>query len=156
MWNSGAKKVKPHRLYTKIVLADPYRELPPESAESIKVDIECKMKKILPKMSEGSFIWRIFVPSYDRTIWHDIMPVTHHALSQMARILRNIKLNLKRKSYFTLITEGSALCVQKKRRVHPKWASIHGKNQIQLNKCILNIDQIQIASWFRRHILAHH
>jgi hypothetical protein len=124
------------------VLADPYRELPPESAGSINVDIEFKMKNILPKLSECSFIWEIFVPSYDRTHRHDIMPVTHHALSQMARIVRNIKLNLKRKLYFTVLTENSALCVQKKRRVHKKWASILGKNKKQLNKSIFDIDQI--------------
>jgi hypothetical protein len=34
-----SKGIKPHRLYIKIVLADPYRELPSGSTGSIKVDI---------------------------------------------------------------------------------------------------------------------
>jgi hypothetical protein len=44
------------------------------------------MKNILPNLSGGSFIWEIFVTSYDRILWHDILPVTHHAPSHMARI----------------------------------------------------------------------
>jgi hypothetical protein len=96
------------------------------------------------------------VPSYDRTLRHDIIQVTHHAPSQMARIVGSIKPYLKRKYYLTLITDSSALCVQKERRVHQKWASIHGKNQIQLDKCKFDIDQIQIVSWFRRQFLASH
>ena len=33
------KGIKPHMLYITIVLADPYRKLPSESARSSKVDI---------------------------------------------------------------------------------------------------------------------
>jgi len=61
----------------------------------------------------------------------------------MATIVSIININLKRKSYFALITENSALCVQKQRRVDKKkMASIYVKNQTQLNKCIFDIDQI--------------
>lgn len=100
------------------------------------------MKNVLPKLSEGSFMWRIFVASYDHILWQDNLPVAHHAPSHMAGIPRYINLNLKNKSYFNLITEKSALCVHKQRRVHQKQASNHRRNQIELNKYNFDIDHI--------------
>lgn len=116
------KGIKPHRLYIKIVLADLYRELAYGSARSIKIDIECKMKNILLKLSEGRFMRGISVIGCDHILRHSILPLTYHASSHMAKIARNINLNLKHKTYFTIHTENRVVCVHKQRHVHKKKA----------------------------------